>query len=363
MTLSLKIAILACALSIVALAGSDGKCRALVFAATTDAGAYHAGVLDGLLKNAQNLADYEYDVVIGTSVGGLNAAIVGQYPSGQETQASQALLDLWTTIKRDNVYQYWAGGYVEGLLFQTSLVDSSPFTQYLQNKLKTPLQRKTVIGVSNADNGDFTTFNETNLLNVGDLVKVLVSSSAIPLYFPYVDWNSETYIDGSVIIGTDIEDAIDRCFEIVTSQSDIIVDVISSHDGAPKDVNAGNYNTLQMLQRALEVYLYATENFQYYLSRLDYPNVNFRHFVQPSSSLPGTFNPLGFDPENIATDIQIGQKDGAAAAKVGKYGNGMDRMEQAVEWLHKNHGMFSKGMQKVKEINQKLRMKQLAEEI
>ena len=363
MAILLKLTVLVCALSFVALAGSDGKCRALVFSATTDAGAYHAGVLDGIIKNAASLTDFEYDIVTGSSVGGLNAAVLGQYPTGQETAASQALLKLWSTINRDDVYQSWAGGYVEGLVFQTSLVDTSPFAQYIQKNLQTPLKRKTVIGVSNADNGDYITFNETNILQINDLVKVLMSSTAVPLYYPYVDWGSETYIDGSMIIGTDLEDAINRCFEVVTNQSDIIIDVISSQNSHPKNVNADNYNTLQMLQRFIEIFLYGTENFQYYLSRLNYPEVNFRHFIQPSASLPGTFSPFGFDPQNIATDIAIGQKDGAAAVKASKFGNGADRMEEAVAWLHKNHGMFSKGMKTVKEINQKLKERQMVEEL
>jgi hypothetical protein len=200
------------------------------------------------------------------------------------------------------------------------------------------------------------------LQSTGDLVKALVSSSAIPLYFPYVDWNSETYIDGSLIIGTDLEDAVNRCLDQVSSQSDVIVDVISTHNGHPVDVTGGNYNSLQALQRGLEIYLYAMENFQYYLSRLDYPDVNFRHFIQPSQSLPGTFQPLGFDPENMATDIAVGQKDGVAALQHGKYGNGASRMQEAVEWLHKNHGMFSKGIEKVKAINSRIKARQLAEE-
>jgi len=363
MTFLFKITILVSALSFLAMAGSDGKCRALVLAATTDAGAYHAGVLDGLLTNAPNLSDFAYDIVTGSSFGGLNAAVFAQYPTGQEAQASQALLNLWSSITSDDVYQSWAGGYVEGLLFQTSLVDTSPFSQYLQNNLQAPFQRKAVIGASNADNGDFNTFNETNLLQIGDLVNAVMSSSAFPLYFPYVDWNAETYFDGSLIIGTDIEDAVNRCFEVVSSQSDIIVDVVSSHNGHPVNVDDENYNTLQVLQRGIEIYLYALENFQYYLSRLDYPEVNFRYLIQPSVSLPGTFSPFGFDPENIATDIAIGQLDGAAALQSGKFGNGADRIEQAVEWLHKNHGMFSKGMQKVKEIHRRLREKQMLEEI
>jgi len=359
MTQFLKFAILTCAVLAVAFASTDGKCRALIFAATTDAGAYHAGVIDGILKNAADLSDYAYDVVIGSSVGGLNAAVFSQYPAGQETQASEALLNLWTTITRDNVYDYWAGGYVEGLLFKTSLVDSSPFQQYLQNKLKTPLQRKVVIGASDADNGNFTIWNEANLLHPSDLARVLVASTAIPLYFPYVDFNSQTYIDGSLIDGTDIPDAVNRCMEIVSNHSDIIIDIVSTHDGHPVNVDASNYNTMEMLQRFLEIYLYANENFQYYLARLDYPDVNFRHVIQPSESLPGSFNPLGFDSENMASDIAIGQKDGAAAMANGMYGNGLERMEKAVEWLHKNHGMFSKGIEKVKAINDKLRAKRL----
>jgi NTE family protein len=60
---------------------SDGKCRALALRGGGSKGAYEVGVLKGMMKT-MNPADYMYDVVVGVSVGAVNAALIGIYPPG-----------------------------------------------------------------------------------------------------------------------------------------------------------------------------------------------------------------------------------------------------------------------------------------
>lgn len=330
----------------------DGKCRALVLSATTDRGSYHAGALAGLLQNVTSASDFAYDVVTGVSIGALNAAVISQYATGQEQQASDALNHMWTTLTREQIYSYWAGGYVEGLLFKTSLVDSSPFREYLVQNIKTPFQRKIVIGASNANTGNFDTFNETNLLNSNDAAEAILSSSALPLYFPYVNWRQETYLDGSLIMGANFADAVERCLEIVSNKSDIIIDLISTHGGHLDPVQAQDYNTIEVLVRFLEIYLHGWENFEYYLARLDFPEITFRYFIKPNQSLPGSFNPLSFDASNIAADIAMGKQDAlAAVSSYGKFGNAPQLIEKALDWLDQNIGVFSHARDTIKDLN------------
>ena len=353
MSISLK-TLLVVGLLFASVAADDGKCRALVLAATTDRGSYHVGALQGLLENAKDPSDFAYDIVTGTSVGALNAALFAQYPKGQEKEATEALNDFWTTVEREEVYSYWGGGYVEGLLFKTSLVDSSPFKSYLLRNLNVPFKRKMVIGASNADTGNFDTFDETTLTNTITAAEAIMASGALPLYFPYVSFNSSTYLDGSLIMGADFADAVNRCKEIVGDESNIIVDLITTHGGVLENVDANDYNTLQVLVRFLEIYLFSWENFQYYLARLDYPDVTFRYFVKPTTILPGSFNPLSFDSKNIQADIAAGAKDALDILKTAEeYGNAPELIEKAVDWLDRNMGVFSHAKETIRELNNK----------
>ena len=49
-------------------------------------GAYEAGVLWGLVKNAEDSIDFEYDVVSGVSAGSINSLMVSLWPIGEEMQ-------------------------------------------------------------------------------------------------------------------------------------------------------------------------------------------------------------------------------------------------------------------------------------
>ena len=340
-------------------AKNDNKCRALVLSATTDKGAYHAGILDAISKKAVDPSEFEYDVVVGTSIGAINAAIIAKHSPGQEKAAAEELMDLWSTLTREQVYKFWSGGYVNGALFKMSLVDSSPFQNFLWDKFDPPFKRKLVIGASNSNNGEYETFYEQDLDQIQNIINLLLSTTAIPLYFPSINWKHTSYFDGSLLHSADVESAILRCAEQVSNQSDIIIDIITPHNGLPVPFSAQNYKTLKVFVRALEISLWASESFQLYKARKEYPDVHFRYIFQPSELLPGTMNPLSFDHEDMAEDIRIGQKDGEAVLKTGKFGNGAEIIEKATEWLHKTHGMFSKGVQKVKEINQRLREQQM----
>ena len=340
-------------------AKNDTKCRALVLSATTDKGAYHAGVFDSIAKKADDPSEFEYDVVVGASIGGFNAAIIAKHPPGNEKAAADDLVNLWSTLGREHVYNFWSGGYVNGALFKMSLVDSSPFQNFLWNKFNPPFKRKLVVGASNSNTGEYDTFYETDLPQIDDVIMLLSSTTAIPLYFPSVNWKETSYFDGSLLHSADIESAIHRCIEQGHNETDIIIDIITTHNGLPVPFSAQNYKTLKVFVRALEISLYASESLQLYKARKEHPEVHFRYIFQPSEVLPGTMNPLSFDHEDMAEDIKIGQKDGEAVLKTGKFGNGADLIEKATEWLQKTHGIFGKGVQTVKEINQRLREKQI----
>lgn len=74
----------------------DGKCRALAMRGGGSKGAYELGVLKGLIKNLDP-SEYRYDVVVGVSVGAINAAVIGIHEPGEEKEAIRTLEEIWTT--------------------------------------------------------------------------------------------------------------------------------------------------------------------------------------------------------------------------------------------------------------------------
>lgn len=75
---------------------SDGKCRALALRGGGTKGAYEVGALKAL-TSLLDPEDYAYDVVVGVSVGAINAALLSLFEKGSEPDAVETIEDLWLT--------------------------------------------------------------------------------------------------------------------------------------------------------------------------------------------------------------------------------------------------------------------------
>ena len=64
----------------------DGKCRALALRGGGTKGAYEVGALKAMLQYLDPM-EYQYDVVVGVSVGAINAAFFSLFEKGEEAEA------------------------------------------------------------------------------------------------------------------------------------------------------------------------------------------------------------------------------------------------------------------------------------
>ena len=281
------------------------KCRALVLQGGGDKGAYQVGALSEMLRLIPD--DIHYDVVSGVSAGALNAGGFSQFPPGEEAQAVEFLLDIWRNIHSDNVFTEWPGGIIDGLFYEPSLFDTSPLADFLDKKLSHPMARKLNIGAVDANTGRYVRFNES--LKRDALLTVVRASAALPALFPYIEIDGGTYIDGGVLLGLDVDGAIERCREIVNNDADIIVDILlCSGDILPK-IDQNEDKTLQMLGRFIHITLYSTALNHLLHALEDNPDIFFRYVIMPSKSLASEPLPLQFDPVEIEDMIQTGIED------------------------------------------------------
>jgi predicted acylesterase/phospholipase RssA len=72
----------------------DGKCRALALRGGGTKGAYEVGALKAMAA-LLDPKEIEYDVVVGVSIGALNAALFAFYEKGDEQNAIAYLESIW----------------------------------------------------------------------------------------------------------------------------------------------------------------------------------------------------------------------------------------------------------------------------
>jgi NTE family protein len=163
-------------------------------------GALQLGMLQALART-----DLVPDLVVGTSVGSLNGALVAADPG----LAVQRLEGLWPTVTRREVFP---GGILHSLnTLRTSkswLFDNEPLTDYLTHELPaTTFEQLRLPFVAVAT--DFAT-GTTAELDSGDLRSALLASSAIPGIYPWVMREGRRLVDGMLVANVPIVVAMQR---------------------------------------------------------------------------------------------------------------------------------------------------------
>jgi NTE family protein len=173
---------------------------ALVLAGGGSLGAVQVGMLRALIE-----ADVRFDLVVGTSVGAMNAAWV----AGDPTPAGVAALTaIWRGLRRRDVFppSPWQG-LLAAAGRRPSLVTSRGLRDLLERHLPFERLDEPQIGL-HVVAVDVQTGRDV-LLSTGPAVEAVLASTAIPGVLPPVSIDGRWYIDGGVVNNTPISHAVD----------------------------------------------------------------------------------------------------------------------------------------------------------
>jgi len=146
---------------------------------------------------------------------------------------SEFVVDLWMTIKSTNVWQMWPGGFKEGLLDETGVLDDSPLLQMVSAILaeaKT-VKRHMLVAADDSVTGDYIVF-DSDKVALEDLPMSIVSSASIPLVFPDRKIGDWVLGDGGTVWGINLISAVEKCMELVDHPSKIVMDLAICDDVA-----------------------------------------------------------------------------------------------------------------------------------
>ena len=162
-------------------------------------GAVHVGMLRALAE-----AEVHPDIVVGTSVGSLNGAMLAQDPA----RALDRLAGIWPSITAADVFP---GGWLTRLrTLQTSRAWLSP-NDGIAGVLARHLSATSFDQLSlpfGAVAADFATAAPVTLTR-GDLHRAILASSAIPGVLPPVDIDGRSLVDGGILANVPVRQAVE----------------------------------------------------------------------------------------------------------------------------------------------------------
>jgi NTE family protein len=173
---------------------------ALVLSGGGSLGAVQVGMLRALIE-----AEVEFDMVVGTSVGAVNATWIAADPS---PRGVEGLTRLWCELRRDDVFPTspWHGVLAASGL-RRSLVPDRGLRALLNRHLgfERLEDAPTAVHVVAVD----ALTGRSTALSTGPAVEAVLASTAIPGILPPVRIGSRWFLDGAVVDNCPIRHAVD----------------------------------------------------------------------------------------------------------------------------------------------------------
>jgi NTE family protein len=286
--------------------------RALVLSGGGSKGAFEAGAIDYLV----NTEGMNFHIFIGTSVGALNAAFLGQSRNRMElTQLSRDLKQLWLDMKgKQSVYQtsFWG---VLRLLWSDSLYRPKGLQRMLQKKIDPDriFDPATVVKVATVaqETGQLYYADSRRSELQADFLKYVLASASMPVFFPAVHIGQNHWYDGGLRDITPLGAAFDE-------NPDEIIVVITYPIGPklePVMSSRKHRGAFQAILRTVEILTSEIQTNDLQLA--NFINQNHRSFpgqhripirlIAPQSSLPGK-DVLEFRRDDIIENIRLGRE-------------------------------------------------------
>jgi len=242
----------------------------------------------GILKKIRESYPITYDMYTGISAGGLNSGFLSHYADINDgiVEAEK----IYSTLRNKDVYE---------ILPETgcSLLNTKPLhktlTKIIENMGTEPVI-DTMIGAVNLHSGNLDIYRYNDNITTEDKVLLLMSTSAIPVVFPPVNYNNSVYVDGGTLSN--------ELLDIVHSSDYLNITYIS-----PYGVMNENDDPLKSIKATvLRVFSIVKKNFNNPFTRLNhkceksYGEINYYYI---DDDLLKDYNMLNFDNGNKLISI------------------------------------------------------------
>jgi NTE family protein len=189
---------------------------AFVFSGGGSLGAGQAGMLEALYQRG-----VEPDLLVGTSVGAVNAAFIASRP--QSARTARELQQIWRGLTKGQIFPASPLAAGLGLLgMRDHSVPVGPLRALLDRHIEIGLLEDSGIPL-HVVAADVLTGEEV-LLSEGPAIDAILASAAIPGVFPAVSLGNGALMDGGIVNNTPISHAVELGADRI-----IVLPVISRH--------------------------------------------------------------------------------------------------------------------------------------
>lgn len=277
--------------------------RVLVLSGGAFYGAFELGVILYLIKEL----GMKFDIVCGTSVGALNAAMIVQGNIGE-------VEDIWRSLdSRDDIFN---PGILENVIAKGGLYGIEPLAELVDRHIDVEKLRKSdmqlLVGVVCLETGEFMLIDQNN----PNIKSFILASASVPGMTPAIKIDGKHYVDGGLryvmpvrqIMNLDVK-------EIIMVSAFCLEDKVAAVESKNlKRYEEGDYGKItHFTERALQIVMHQLlwEPIDYAFSVAPYKGIDVK-LIQPDQGFfkRGAFE---FDQEEIRRAIEHGYEQAQKA--------------------------------------------------
>lgn len=226
-------------------------CKVLTLSGGGSFGAFEMGIVSTIIEQDNG----GWDVITGVSAGSINAAYLSTINKSDEKINIPEFKRLWLSTTNDKVYSdiYFLNGL--------SMYDTTPLKETINSIFsnKTSI-RPVIISATSLVYGIAEKFTHDDINNYG-FTDLILSSTAIPIYFPPHHFKNDSYVDGGLTSNILLYEGINYCIKNKPNEQ-ISVDVIVCGKKLGKDINMNNkFKIKDYLNRLISI---ITQQVEYY---------------------------------------------------------------------------------------------------
>jgi len=277
--------------------------RVLVLSGGAFYGAFELGVILYLIKEL----DMKFDVVCGTSVGALNAAMVVR---GNINKVE----DIWRSLdSRDDIFR---PGILENVIAKGGLYGIEPLAKMVDKYVDVERLRKSdtqlLVGVVCLETGEFMLVDQ----NTPNIKSFILASASVPGMTPAIKIDGKHYVDGGLRYVMPVRQIVNLNVEeiIMVSAFSLEDNVAAVESKNLKRFESGDYEKItHFTERAVQIVMHQLlwEPIDYAFSVAPYKGIDVK-LIQPDQGFfkKGAFE---FDREEIRRAIEHGYEQAKKA--------------------------------------------------
>ena len=206
-------------------------------------GSFEMGIVSKLIEEGKG----GWDLITGVSVGSINACYLSTVEKEDEFFSLEEFKKFWINAQNDDVYKLslFMNGY--------SMYDSHPLQGFLKILFKDrKVLRPVMISATSLSESNSKIFNENDIKKYG-FVDLIMSSTAIPIFFPPYPFLEDVFVDGGLTSNVLFYEAVNYCLKHFPKEK-IHIDIIICGQKIKKDpVNKDNLNFMKFAEKLVGI--------------------------------------------------------------------------------------------------------------